>query len=93
MTDRAGYLSPWEVADSQVRAALEGMRKMLDADGYELEAKVVEGRVLLKVVATPRACEECLVPKGLFASMAADMLQRSKIAVDSTDVALTYPTD
>lgn len=93
MTDRAGYLSASEVPDSQVRAALEGMRKMLDADGYQLEASVAGGKVFLKVVATPRACAECLVPKDLFASMAADMLQRSMIAVDSTDVALTYPTD
>lgn len=75
-----------------LNGALQPMRTQLAADGYELTADLEADRVLeLRVVAGADACEECLVPKDLFASMVSDQLASSGVSVDEIKVA--YPAD
>jgi hypothetical protein len=74
-----------------VQRALGKMQEMLRLDGYELEVAVDAGRVALAVQATAEACEECLVPKDLFASMAAAMLTEGGVAATAADLVVTYP--
>lgn len=76
-----------------VEAALEKMKTMLGADGYELDVSVADGGVTLDVRATPEACAECLVPKSLFASMATDMLAKGGVTIDAANVQVTYPAE
>lgn len=76
-----------------VSAALSKMQTMLEADGYALDVAVDAGAVALTVRATPEACAECLVPKSLFATMAADMLGQGGVAVTTDDLVVTYPTE
>lgn len=76
-----------------VSEALGNMRRMLRADGYDLEIGVEAGVVGLTVVATPEACEECLVPKQLFTTMVVDALSSGGVAVHSADLRVTYPLD
>jgi hypothetical protein len=94
MTPESSRLSNLaDVQDSQVREALDGMRNMLAADGYDLEVNVKGNRLNLNIIATPSACEDCLVPKELLGSIAADMLRKSMIEVHPGEIGLTYPTD
>lgn len=74
-------------------AALSKMQTMLEADGYELDVAVDAGAVALSVRTTPEACAECLVPKSLFATMAADLLGKSGVDVAPSDLVVTYPTE
>lgn len=76
-----------------VSAALSKMQTMLEADGYALDVAVESGAVALTVRATPEACAECLVPKSLFATMAADALGKQGVAVTTDDLVVTYPTE
>lgn len=79
-------------AGNDLDSALQPMRTQLAADGYELAADLDADRVLeLRVVAGADACEECLVPKDLFASMVSDQLTSSGVSVDEIKVA--YPAD
>lgn len=66
---------------SDPAAALAPMAETLALDGYQLSVEVVEPAgpgtsptVRLVVVAGEDACEECLVPEELFASIAANAL-------------------
>lgn len=76
-----------------VAGALDTMKVMLAADGYDLGIAVEGPTVALDVRATPTACEECLVPKTLLAAMASDLLTKAGLAVDPSAVQLTYPTE
>lgn len=81
------------VTPDAVSAALSKMQTMLEADGYRLDVAVDGGAVALTVRATPEACAECLVPKSLFATMAADALTKGGVAVDPSVLLVTYPTE
>ena len=72
--------------------ALKPMADMLAADGYELKIadENAPSRLEITVVATADACEECLVPKELFASITAKYLQDNGLKADLT---IIYPTD
>jgi hypothetical protein len=72
----------------------ELLATMLDADGY---AGVIRswpetgiGHAEVEVVASPGACEDCLVPKGILAMVLSDNLPDG-ISLETTD--LTYPSD
>ena len=71
--------------------ALVKMRAMLGADGFELLSEAIEDRVSLTVVATPDACAECLVPRELFVSIAADALSKAGITIPAEKIDVTYP--
>jgi hypothetical protein len=73
-------------------AALAPMREQLAVDGYGLEAVVSdEHLVQVQVVALDDACEDCLIPKDLFASMISDQLTSAGLPV--SDLQLSYPAD
>ncbi len=77
----------------QATNALEGIKMMLEADGYELGVGVDAGTLVLQVSATPEACAECLVPKELMTQMALAMLADQGLPVQPADVRLDYPVD
>jgi hypothetical protein len=72
---------------------LAGTRSMLRADGYDLAVEVDDGRIVLAVRATESACEECLVPKDLFASIAAKSLADGGIDVEADQLTVRYPNE
>jgi hypothetical protein len=69
-------------------AQLEEFRKSLEADDYSMDVTEQQDRVQVRIAAGPEACEECLVPKELMATMLAPVL-----GVDPDRVELVYPTD
>lgn len=61
----------------------------LDADGYDMVLnRLDDGRIRGEVIARPDACEDCLVPKPVMASILA-----GACAVDTEHVELRYPGD
>jgi hypothetical protein len=74
-----------------VEAALAGLRRGLQADGYDLVVETVsEGVARVRVTAGPNACEECLVPKPITVGA----LKASLRALpEITGIDLVYPTD
>jgi hypothetical protein len=68
--------------------ALEALRTSLDADGYLLEVNEEDGRVGVKISATPEACADCLVPEPLMRGIMSQTLGVPEDAID-----LTYPKD
>ena len=74
-----------------VEQLLEKLALMLSSDGFGLSVNTEADRIRLTVVAGPEACKECLVPKHLFVSMVRDMLGKGKIAVEPSQIEVTYP--
>ena len=67
------------------------MAAMLEADGYELAVSRPAGApVRLEVVAGPEACQECLVPKEIFESIALKHLAQAGLGAE---VEIRYPSD
>jgi hypothetical protein len=75
-----------------LRTALSRMRDMLRVDGYDLDVDVAAGQVALQVRVIDDACMDCLIPKDLFATMAATMLNDGGVHVSVDDLVVTYPT-
>lgn len=71
--------------------ALEPTRKGLDAAGFDLDLAEAEGRLRLLVRAREGACEDCLVPKALFRSMATDEIREAGLPAPELDI--VYPLD
>jgi hypothetical protein len=67
---------------------LAEFRTSLQADGYDLEVNEDNGRVGVKISATPDACADCLVPEPLMRGI---MSQTLEVPEDSID--LTYPSE
>ncbi|HUJ35171.1 MAG TPA: hypothetical protein VLW51_08170 [Solirubrobacteraceae bacterium] len=65
---------------------LMDMRAMLSADGYALEAREDGERVVVEIVATPEACEECLAPPEVMRAILGKTL-----AVPADAIDLHYP--
>ena len=65
---------------------LAGMRATLAADGYELEAREEDERVVVTITATPEACEDCLAPPDVMRAILGKSL-----AVPADAIALRYP--
>lgn len=78
------------MADADLTAALKPMADMLAADGYLLEATRVAESVRIAVKAGPDACAECLVPKPIMQSIAAQHLADNGV---HADIELLYPVD
>jgi hypothetical protein len=76
-----------------VQQAIEPLAVGLRADGYDVEVGVQGGDVAIRVVAGPEACEECLVPKPLMATILSQALTDAGLSVPPERLALTYPTD
>ncbi len=73
-------------------SALETFTTGLAADGYALEVvRAGPAELTVEIVPGPDACEDCLIPKGLFTEMISHRL-RSK-GVQFSELSLVYPTD
>jgi hypothetical protein len=78
------------MGNESAAAILQPLADALGADGYELDVEDKGGNALhLAVRATENACEECLVPKFLFADMAAHRLQEA--SGQEWEIEVTYP--
>jgi hypothetical protein len=73
-----------------IRARLEPAVEMLRADGFELEVHADDSALQVSVLATDAACDECLVPKDVFASILRGMLGPDP---GGAPLVITYPTD
>lgn len=62
------------------------MQAMLSADGYALEAREDGERVVVQIVATPEACEDCLAPPDVMRAILGKSL-----AVPAEAIELHYP--
>jgi hypothetical protein len=65
---------------------LKDMRAMLEADGYELDAQEDGERVVVRIEATPEACEDCLAPPDVMRAILGKTL-----AVPAEAIDLHYP--
>jgi hypothetical protein len=71
--------------------ALEPLQSTLAADGYVLRLESnasVANHLTLTVVAGPDACEECLVPAGLFTEIVTRHLAAAGL---SPNITVVYP--
>jgi hypothetical protein len=71
--------------------ALEPIATALAADGYELSARMAEGRVAVSIIAGPGACADCLVPKSLMEGMIGSALVEAGVGAAPID--LGYPNE
>ena len=67
---------------------LAGMRATLAADGYELDAREEDERVVVTITATPEACEDCLAPPDVMRAILGKSL-----AVPAEAIDLHYPSE
>jgi hypothetical protein len=65
---------------------LKDMQAMLEADGYELDAQEDGERVVVRIEATPEACEDCLAPPDVMRAILGKTL-----AVPAEAIDLHYP--
>jgi hypothetical protein len=65
---------------------LKEMQAMLSADGYAIDAREDGERVVVDIVATPEACEDCLAPPEVMRAILGKSL-----AVPSDAIDLHYP--
>ncbi len=65
---------------------LKEMQAMLGADGYGLEAREDGERVVVEIVATSEACEDCLAPPDVMRAILGKTL-----AVPADAIDLQYP--
>ncbi len=73
-------------------SALETFATGLAADGYTLEvARTGPEELTVEIVPGFDACEDCLIPKGLFSEMISHRLRSE--GVRFSELFLVYPTD
>ncbi len=65
---------------------LQTMRATLAADGYDLDAHEEDERVVVTIIATPEACEDCLAPPDVMRAILGKSL-----AVPAEAIDLRYP--
>ena len=65
---------------------LKDVQAMLAADGYAIDAREDGERVVVDIVATPEACEDCLAPPDVMRAILGKSL-----AVPSEAIELHYP--
>jgi hypothetical protein len=67
---------------------LTAMRATLAADGYDLDAREEDERVVVTITATPEACEDCLAPPDVMRAILGKSL-----AVPAEAIDLYYPAE
>jgi hypothetical protein len=68
--------------DQHVDEALQGLRAVLQADGYELGwTREGDSELVVQVVAGEGACEDCLVPETVMRSILTDALTSTPYTV------------
>jgi hypothetical protein len=65
---------------------LKDVRDMLAADGYDVAAEEEGERVVVRIEATPEACEDCLAPPDVMRAILGKSL-----AVPTDAIDLHYP--
>lgn len=65
---------------------LKEMQAMLAADGYSLDAEEAGEHVVVRIAATPEACEDCLAPPDVMRAILGKTL-----AVPAEAIDLHYP--
>jgi len=65
---------------------LKEMQAMLSADGYAIDAREDGERVVVDIIATPEACEDCLAPPDVMRAILGKSLAIPADAID-----LHYP--
>ncbi len=65
---------------------LKDVRDMLAADGYDVAAEEDGERVVVRIEATPEACEDCLAPPDVMRAILGKSL-----AVPTEAIDLHYP--
>ena len=74
----------------ELEQRLAGLRRGFRADGYELQVEAVTGdHAAVSIIAGPKACEECLVPKPVLEAI----LLRAVDGSGVRRITLRYPTD
>jgi hypothetical protein len=68
--------------------ALDGIKQMLMADGYDLLIDDSQSDLQISVAAGPEACEDCLVPKDVMISII-----QASIPDVQKPIVLTYPNE
>ena len=76
------------MSNTETYKALDAIKQMLMADGYDLLVDDSQGDLQISVTAGPEACEDCLVPKDVMISI----IQASIPDVQKT-IVLTYPNE
>jgi len=77
----------------RIGGAIDSLRSMLAADGYDLEVRSLTGEAAtFEIQAGPEACADCLVPKGIMASIFASKL-RECLGAEVPEIQLIYPGD
>jgi hypothetical protein len=74
---------------TELDAALEPLRPGFAADGFEVSVDdLVDTTVMLRVVHTPEACEECLLPDDMLGPMLVTVFR--KVAPQVTGVTVEH---
>ena len=76
-----------------LRSLLDPFEQALAADGYAMECLELQTGAVIRIVATPSACEDCLVPKDVMLQMIQAQLAEAGLPVAETDFVLKYPGD
>ena len=76
-----------------IDTALRPLSAALEHDGYKVAIEVVEHGVAVRVRAGHDACEECLVPKSVMATLMLQSLSDAGLPVSREQLTLTYPAE
>jgi hypothetical protein len=75
--------SPGAPAPTVLDGALQGFRDVLAADGYELSWSLTgQDRVVVRILAGPDACADCLVPLPVMEAIMSDALGPTPYELD-----------
>lgn len=77
--------------ESDVRRSLTTISEALQADGYELSAKLEGGELHIQISATDGACEDCLIPQSLMREMVASAMVDAGQPLPDEDIQISYP--
>jgi hypothetical protein len=80
------------LTNTEVVDRVKGIADALGADGYVLAVEgPSDGRVIARIIATPDACPDCLVPKQVMGGLLAHAIGDPSLDADAIDV--VYPVE
>jgi hypothetical protein len=80
-----------QTENPDIESALQGLRDVLNADGYQL-AWTLEGddQLVVQVLAGPDACADCLVPAPVMEAILSDSLDSTRYSVARVELPATH---
>jgi hypothetical protein len=78
-------------SEEGVNTALDPLRQMLAADGYDLGLSLGDSTLVVDITATPEACEDCLVPAATIEAIMRSHLQKAGLSVDGLAFDIHHP--